>query len=140
MSDLNELCEQLSANIASIKPGALRFWGIWFGRPYDNQHRIVSVATHQDSLVFTFDEGETLTVVEPKGMRVNEREFRIQSASVVRWEWFYYGRPQEPTNRFFEEFTDNGSGISFSTNADWSAKDSRPDRRFAAVEMPRGAA
>jgi hypothetical protein len=41
--------------MATPPSGTLRIWGDWFGRPYDNAHRIVSVAVDADTLLIGMD-------------------------------------------------------------------------------------
>lgn len=54
-------------NLASQMRGTLRFWGQWFGRPYDNCHQLAECEAAGDVLRLTFDEGETLCVWSPRG-------------------------------------------------------------------------
>jgi hypothetical protein len=39
-----QLAERINAALP-VKSGALRVWGDWFGRPYDNMHVIVSASS-----------------------------------------------------------------------------------------------
>src|SRR5262245_42487608 len=96
---------RILALLPALKSGTLRIWGDWFGRPYDNHHRLVGAETDDAALILTFDEDECLSVWHPEGAEIDATVFRIQRASRVRWEWFYYGRPQLPQNRFFLEYT-----------------------------------
>jgi hypothetical protein len=42
--------------------GSLRFWGEWFGRPFDNYHRRVACEVTDECLQFRFKEAEVLAV------------------------------------------------------------------------------
>ncbi len=92
---------------------------MWFGRPCDNNHKIVNCFSEENTLTLEFDEQETLSLTEPDGLVLEEGVFFIQSAARVRWEWFYYGRPKTEDNRYFIDFVNQGTKFSISTNANW---------------------
>ena len=52
----------------------------------------------------------------PSGLVLDESTFQIRDAERVRWEWFAYGRPKTPANRFFKDFVKNGNTVVASTN------------------------
>jgi hypothetical protein len=135
MTDAERIAQCIQSGLPKIKNGTLRFWGVWFGRPYDNFHRIVTSSAQEDAVVVGFDEGEVLSVWNPRNFSIDQDVFRISTASRVRWEWFYYGRPQTPENVYFQEFADDGVAIAATTNIDWHEAAMRPDRAFAAVEI-----
>jgi len=122
-------------SVPSMKSGTLRFWGDWFGKPYDNQHRVQGCTVEGSALVLRFDGGERLLVFDPRGVEVSEGQFYISDASRVRWEWFYYGRPQTRANLYFMEYTRSGDTISGSTNVDWYAHEFNTSPRAKAVEL-----
>jgi hypothetical protein len=102
MESVEELAERISRIIPNIPAVSLGFWGAWFGRPYDAFHQIVKGEAEQGVLRLTFNEGEISSVWAPRGVTVNQSTFRILNGVRVRWEWFYYGRPQTPENlRFY---------------------------------------
>ena len=77
----------------NIKNGTIQFWGEWFGRPYDNYHQVVE--THwinNGALIINFDQGEVATIYDPTNIISSEKEFSIDDASLITFEWFYYGR------------------------------------------------
>ena len=103
--------------------GSLRFFGDWFGgRPYENVHRLTRVEAQEDSLILRFDAGELLTVWQPQGLEVREkREYPYASlvigrASRVRWESYYYGRPQVAENLRLIDYVVADEGVRRSTN------------------------
>jgi hypothetical protein len=119
---------------ASERWGSLCFYGEWFGRPYDNQHRLTDVRGDEGSVVLSFDQGETLAVENPIAVSVSDDGLRIAHASRVRWEWFYYGRPQTPENRFAIEYRiDSDGAIAVTDTADWRELDHSPDPSADAV-------
>ena len=77
-----------------MKGGSLCFYGDWFGRPYDNYHRIEDAILDNETLFIHFDAGELLTVEKPCGIINENNSFIIQSASFVVWEYIPYGSNQ----------------------------------------------
>nr|WP_294564259.1 hypothetical protein [uncultured Rhodopila sp.] len=98
MTDAEILANCLSRQLPRVKRGALRIWGEWFGRPYDNIHTIIAAVARGDTLILSFDQGETLTIENPGKAAFDQNTFQIGVASRVRWEWFYYGRERLPEN------------------------------------------
>lgn len=76
----------------------MRFFGEWFGRPYDNFHRPVSAQLDGNVLVILFDGGEKCTVYDPLGIVNEPNDLHIECASKIVWEWYYYGRERTPEN------------------------------------------
>jgi hypothetical protein len=111
MTEAEDIAGRIN-NLASQMRGRLRFWGQWFGRPYDNCHHLVECEAEGDVLRLTFDAGETLCVWSPRrtGLDAAARHesgigaFRITDAERIRWEWFYYARPQSGESRCFMGF------------------------------------
>ena len=56
------------ARLVPARLGALRVWGDWFGRPFDNIHTAVAAESRDRALVIRFDNGATLTVEDPAGL------------------------------------------------------------------------
>jgi hypothetical protein len=134
-SDAKTICDRLTALLPHAKRGSLRSWGQWFGRPMDNVHQIVRCEADGDTLRLWFDDGEQLTVDTPSGFEASRDAFWISNANRVRWEWFYYGRPQTPENLYFQEFTRTAEGISATTNVDWYKPNLQPSIREKALEV-----
>ena len=130
-----EVASSINASLSHLKPGTLRFWGEWFGRPYDNCHQLLSCYASGNMVTLQFNEGETLAITEPAGLAIEEGLFSIQCAARVRWEWFYYGRPQTKENRYFEEFVNEGAKVTTSTNVDWYSPQFSPSISAKAVEL-----
>ena len=121
--------------LSAVKAGTLRFWGDWFGKPHDNFHQVVRCSAVDASLVIEFDQGEQLTIHDPEGVTVNSEVFCIKNATLVRWEWFYYGRSRSAENRYFCEYVCDGSKITTSTNIDWYTPTFSPSVAESAVEI-----
>ena len=125
----------LIASRPQLKAGSLRFYGEWFGKPYDNCHRIVGCRTANEALILEFDGGEKLTVKDLDGLNIGPEVFVIRNAATIRWEWFYYGRPQSPENLYFYEFIQSGSTIRATTNVDWYQPNLSPSSDENAIEI-----
>lgn len=113
MNDDKTIIELMKKNINNLKKGSLRFWGEWFGRPMDNYHIITCVdfKSEEDVLVFTFNEGETLTVWNPEGIKSDSIELYIKNSIKVKWEWFSYGKPKIQENSYYILYEKQGSSI-----------------------------
>lgn len=93
----------------NIKSGTLQFWGEWFGRPHDNFHTVTKTYWEKDNiLIIKFDEGETATIYNPKNIISNKRIFYIEKASLITFEWFYYGREHITENLYRLEYQSIG--------------------------------
>ena len=108
--------QYISVQIPLIKSGTLRIWGEWFGRPFDNIHRIVAANADGDRLILEFNEGETLTIFEPDGVTCTENNFFVHVATRVRWEWFLYGEDHSPENLRFLDYFLGPEGCTLRTN------------------------
>lgn len=135
MTEAEEVAKKIQSTLPALKSGTLRFWGQWFGRPYDNLHSVVGCSAQGELLQVFFNEGETLSVWGPRGAAIDENVFRIGDAERVRWEWYYYGRPRTPPNLYFEEYAKSAEGVSATTNVDWYRAYLRPDLSHPAVEI-----
>jgi hypothetical protein len=135
MTEAEHIARVIREAIPRLKRGTLRFWGSWFGRPYDNVHEIVGCQADGDLLTVHFNEGEVLRVWAPRAATIDEESFRIDEADRVRWEWFYYGRPKTPANVYFEDFTANGPETQTETNVDWYVPNLETNRSLPAVEI-----
>ena len=137
MHEAGRIADRIREASPRLKRGTLRFWGVWFGTPYDNLHSLVGCESEQGPLRMHFNEDEILTVWVPSGLVLDESTFQIRDAERVRWEWFFYGRPKTPANRFFKDFVKNGNTVVASTNVDWYTPDLRTNLSLPAVEILR---
>jgi hypothetical protein len=130
------LAERINNALPHVRSGTLRFWGEWFGRPHDNCHVLLRCDAEQDHLLqLYFNQGETLSVWAPRDLTADDSAFRILSADRVRWEWFYYGRPQVPANLYFMDFLRSAKQVTATTKIDWSSSNLKPNGRRPAVEI-----
>jgi hypothetical protein len=140
MADVASAVGEINASLATLKRGSLVVFGDIFGGRIDNIHSAVSAAAagSPSRLRVEFDEGESLDVWDPADFSFGPRMFRIQNASRVRWEWFYYGRLKTPANRFFIEHRSDGADVRAFSDADWAPQVFAPSLARAAVELLNG--
>ena len=96
---------------------------------------ITGAEAHGDAVILRFDEDETLTVWNPDGATISEDAFRIERASQLRWEWFYYGRPRRPENLYVIEYVPADDGLAVRDTSDWFEPEHDPDPTAPAVEI-----
>jgi hypothetical protein len=116
MTDSIDLLNALYEQLDRLRSGSLSFWGNWFGKPYDNNHRIVGATATDDTIVISFDQAETLIIEAPRGWSIDEGRLLVREASRVRWQWFYYGRLPSPDTLQFEEYRWSKGALSFTTD------------------------
>jgi len=113
----------------ALTSGSLRFWGEGFGK-----HKLVQCSAIGDTLLVEFDDGGTLTVVDPDGLKLSATTLLIRSATSVRWQ-FYHGRSRAPENLYFYEYRRSGTTIAASTNVNWYNPHLSPSVAENAVEI-----
>lgn len=99
------------------KGGTLRFWGEWFGRPYDNFHIPVGAELAGDILTIRFKNGEKCTVYDPSEIVNEPNDFHIARASKIVWEWYCYGKEHTPKNLCRREYENSASGTDAKNHA-----------------------
>lgn len=137
MTHAAAIADQIQGALPQVKSGSLVVWGDIFGGRIDNIHFVKAARAEGNParLVVEFNYGERLEVWEPEGSRITASEFRIQRAAKVRWQWFYYGRPQTPENLYFIEHLRTGDAVTVTTDWDASQSSFNPSRDRPAVEL-----
>lgn len=74
----------------------------WFGRPYDNQHFLTSVAENANELTLTLDEILHLRFEGLKSVRVDGHELILGPFEHLRFEWTPYGGGKLTTQDYWE--------------------------------------
>ena len=140
MTDVAALVSAINVSLPRLKSGSLAVFGDIFGGRIDNIHTVLSAATGNapSRLRVEFDEGESLEVWDPDDYTFGPRVFRIEKATRVRWEWFYYGRPKTPENRFFIEYEVWDGLVIANSDADWAPRRFAPSLLRPAVEILNG--
>lgn len=90
------------------KGGTMCFYGEWFGRPYDNFHKIIKANYENDCLNIYFSNGEILSVFNPLGITNEENCFKIEKASKVVWQFNPYGDENNIPKRYIYKDCENG--------------------------------
>lgn len=72
------------------KEGSLYFYGDWFGRPYDNYHKIIHVCYDGEILEIIFDRRERLLIYEPENIISSIQELKIEKARKLKWIYIPY--------------------------------------------------
>ena len=108
----------LTAVIPQLGSGGFRFFGRWFGAPFDNTYRLVEARSEGEDVVLTFGEGETLRVTRPAGVTVaTSREkldqpiLTIQTADRIRWQWRQRPLGATAVQDFVEEYETGRDGV-----------------------------
>jgi hypothetical protein len=135
MNEAAKIAERIEHLLPHIKAGTLRFFGEWFGRPYDNMHVIKSAEVKDDCLIVTFDQNEVLSIWNQSGFKINEKEFQIDSASRVIWQWYYYWRPQTSENLYYFDYLFEGNELMAKTNVDFYEAQLQPNQNESAVKI-----
>ncbi|HJX94026.1 MAG TPA: hypothetical protein VJ324_00310 [Candidatus Acidoferrum sp.] len=135
MNEAEKICEEIQKVLPKVSPGTLRFWGVWFGRPYDNVHRIAASEHDRGVLRVRFSEDEQLTVWFPVGLTLDSSVFQINDAERVLWEWFYYGHPKTQENRYFYDFVKTAETVVASSNVNSFVPNLKTDSTLPAVEI-----
>jgi hypothetical protein len=136
VSETLEIADRIRTDLHAVKRGTLRFWGNWFGRPYDVRHAMTSCDVSGEVLQLGFDHEERLSVWSPRDLKLDEVTFQSGDAERVIWEW-NYGRPKPRKDLHFKDFTKAEGSIVVSTNIDWFTPDMTADSRLPAVEILR---
>jgi hypothetical protein len=105
------------------KSGSIRIWGQWFGRAMDNIHRCIASRATENQLILSFDQGETLTIWNPSEPEIEGATLSFSLAARIRWEWYYYGRSQEPENLLFIEYKKHDGKVIRSSNFNYPASE-----------------
>ncbi|HEY6389380.1 MAG TPA: hypothetical protein VIX91_27170 [Candidatus Acidoferrum sp.] len=134
MNEAEKICDEIQKALPKISPGTLRFWGVWFGSPDDNAHRIVGAEHDRGVLRLRFNEDERLTVWSPAGLTLDRSVFQINDAEQVLWEWFSYVRPKTQENLYFYDFVKTPETIVASSNVDWFTPNLKTDSTLPAAE------
>jgi hypothetical protein len=111
-----DLQDAIYEHLERLRSGSLSFWGNWFGKPYDNNHKIVGATALDDTIVVSLDQAETLTIEAPRGWSIDDGCLLVREASRVRWQWFYYGRLPGADTLEFEEYRSLDGVLSFTTD------------------------
>ena len=126
------IADEIMSLEPNMRSGSLCIFGCWFGRPMDNHHQTESAAIDGEVLKLVFDEGKTLEIWNPSELTIHRTTLKIYYASKVKWSWYYYGKPKQPDNIFYNEYIVNDNNVLLSTN---SSTTNKPNINAAAAEL-----
>ncbi len=87
--DPSVVADAVRAFFSEHEVASLRLPSGWFGRPYDNQHRLTEAGTELDRLVIRLDGSQVLTLdVEQASRETHTMRLAIRSGL---WAWTEYG-------------------------------------------------
>ena len=116
MTSSDDLRNAIYKELDSLRSGSLSFWGSWFGKPYDNIHRIVGADSSDDTTVVYFDHAESLIIDAPQDWSLDSGSLLVGGAERVRFQWFYYGRLPSREALQFEEYGWTDGSLTFATD------------------------
>lgn len=117
-----------------VKPGgSLRFYGKWFGRPYDNYYKILECSLNDGTLIFKFDTGEQLNIWNPNKIEFNDKSVIINEASCVEFIRYSYGDPQTEKNLIIDRYSNEETLNTSIKNG--KVYNSFIDRNYPTVEL-----
>lgn len=93
-----------------IEGGSLCIWGEWFGRPYDNFHKVKSVRWEECEIIIYFDQDESLYISNPSNITNEDKQLCIGEASKILFAWYYYGKPRTYENLYVRQYTKDTDG------------------------------
>lgn len=92
-------------NLKEKPGGTLRFYGEWFGRPYDNYHKVVECRFSDGILAIKFDAGELIKIWNPKNIIFKDNELIIRDSTCVEFIRYYYGKPKTEENMIIDRYS-----------------------------------
>lgn len=100
-------------NKIKVKPaGTLRFYGEWFGRPYDNYHLLTDCLLEDGILTLIFDQGERIKIWNPNKISLNNKELKIKKAECVDFIRNINGKTDtEETSLIVDRYVSNNQKI-----------------------------
>ena len=112
----DELRNAIYAQLDSLRSGSLSFWGLWFGKPHDNVHRIVGADSLDGTAIIYFDHAESLIVERPRSWSLDRGCLLVREAERVRFQWFYYGQLPSREALHFNEYRWSEGHVTFATD------------------------
>lgn len=71
---------------------------VFGGRPNEAPQQPNKFQILEDTLLITFKRTERLWIKNPTYIKFDNNQLTIQTAKIIRWGWYYYGRPQTDLN------------------------------------------
>ena len=94
-------------NLEEKPGGTLRLYGEWFGRPFDNYHKILECMFKDRILHIIFETGEKIKVWNPDKITFNNSELMIKDSTCVEFLRYYQGKPQIEENLIIDRYSND---------------------------------
>lgn len=117
----NEIVDLIDENANLFKGGSLRIYGDWFGKPYDNHHKISKAQFDKISKILTieFNEKETLEIHNPRHIFEATTFLKVIGADRIKWSWYNYDKYKIKENLYYLDYKKSSKNIQTDTNVDW---------------------
>jgi hypothetical protein len=92
-----EVVEQWFREVGSA---SLKLPSGWFGRPYDNLHRLTAAHALADRLILVLDNQMVLTLAHPTNVAVDGGRLSVSGFTHASWDWDEYGFPRPHLETF----------------------------------------
>ena len=76
---------------STVGGASLKLPSGWFGRPYDNFHRLTGARVLGNALLLELDDRQELSVSAPQSVHVEPRSLSIVGSEMIEWRWLEYG-------------------------------------------------
>lgn len=96
---------KIITNLEEKPGGTLRFYGEWFGRPYDSYHKISECILKDEILTIKFEAGETIIIWNPNHIIFSSNELIIKDSTCVEFVRYDYGQPQTKENLRIDRYS-----------------------------------
>lgn len=109
-----EIVERLKNNENLFNGGAIRIYGDWIGKPYENFHNLKTAEFNNELNLLTlfFEENEKLEIYNPRNIFEAITFFKVIDADRIKFTW-YNGK-----NQYFYDYKPSNNKILTETNAD----------------------
>ena len=87
----DEILRAVTAWFGQVGGASLQLPSGWFGRPYDNLHRLTSATVAADRLLLVLDNQLLLSLAHPRTVVYDEKTLRLSDFDHVTWDWDEYG-------------------------------------------------
>jgi len=110
---VSELINNFKNKNSLISSGKLRIWGDWNKRDLDVYNNIVEIEflAEEKELIFSFENGNILTVSNPLNIYEATTYLKIIKATKIKWEW--------NNKEYFQLYEYKSNGIISYTNCNW---------------------
>lgn len=88
---LEQMVSALVSWFGGVGGASLKLPNGWFGRPFDNLHRLTAAQVDGNEMVLVLDDMQRMSISTPASIRVEPKSASLIGASRVEWRWVEYG-------------------------------------------------